>query len=1031
MAVKIDDNYKLDNETLVRVITPVCLQETGYSDPIKAARMVEGDIGDGAGWNYGCGSFTTRAGGMNTFMPFLKTYYPKLYSKLANDSKWESTTFKKSWQNLADGKNGMDFYYAQAQFLWFYDGVTAIKTLKNKGFSIKLDGSRLEMVGAILSIIHNQNPSWIYTKSPKYSWHNVVYRAFQKYPNDSGVNLITYICDYISNNYNGTLKTGVRNGWKRNKTRLLALTNPLKNASVSNPEQPSTPEPPTPEPSDDGDDGRDKLPTKILEQTIKACDGIPSIGYIGTNKTLPEDITYNDKTENTKYPSDINYCYIDFTDNADDEITLIKSLMIKYPSKPVFIAKTSDETINAKLSEFASITQNVYFIDTGVYSKPSTQDDIDDYYTKIKDVISKTVIGYKKKEENDSPGKTPPELEYPSIKEELKANGSKDFGKVSGLYVTLPSKADKSYYSRFSFSTVETTKYTQDVKLFLTGDDVTLGQLIPKPNSTYDIIVLYNTDTSTNGGNDITSTAVSAISDSNTSSSTRVVTLDVNITQESIVDNIENSAAYSKYKTFFDNVDVDDGIIIPGLKSNMVPQGMTYSGNYIYVSAYDHSEANNSCIYIINMSTKKLVKTVWLDNKNHVGGITTNGTYLYITCGNRIGVVSLSTVNSAKNNADIELTYISIENDVGGLVRCSTCVYDSSTNLLWVAQYNETDTEGDYAYAYKVNGIKSLTYSAKIKDPQYTQGLFFEGSTVYYSTSYGRNRDSLLYKCTWGGDDGDYWYKTQEIIKMPPTSEGIFKCGNIMYVLFENASYHYMTSDNIPKYPVDRIYGYKISREMYYGIVTKKKSGTYEDFKDSLLRKDAYSILNTYEKNSNKMLYHNGTTCVSNKNPDSIKDKWINPNTNVGDDKRYYIDCSTLCKLYLMGLTWGKSPYVKKTTNTVRNSAYSWSFNYNEIPRTAAEQAEWCVKSGYALYGIDTVNFSNLEEGDLIFYDRDTQDNGRFMNISHVAMVYKIENDIPYTIEATNAGGTQSIRVIKVSENTPDKILLFARIKKY
>ena len=725
MAITIDDNYKLDNEALVRVITPVCLQETGYSDPIKAARMVEGDIGDGAGWNYGCGSFTTRAGGMNTFMPFLKTYYPELYRKLANDSKWESTTFKKSWQNLADGKNGMDFYYAQAQFLWFYDGVTAIKTLKKKGFSIKLDGSRLEMVGSILSIIHNQNPSWIYTKSPKYSWHNVVYRAFQKYPNDSGVNLITYICDYISNNYNGTLKTGVRNGWARNKTRLLKLTEPLKNASASNPEQPdtpeqpSTPEPPTPEPPDDGDDDRDKLPTKILEQTIKACDGIPSIGYIGTNKTLPEDITYNDKTENTKYPSDINYCSIDFTDDADDEITLIKSLMIKYPSKPVFIAKTSNETINAKLSEFASITQNVYFIDTGVYSKPSTQDDIDGYYTKIKDVISKTVIRYKKKEETDPPGQTPPELEYPSIKEKLKANGSKNFGKVSGLAVTLPSKADKSYYSRFSFDTVEEIKYTQDAKLYLAGDDITLGQLIPKPNSTYDIIVLYNTDTSTNGG------------------------------------------------------------------------------------------------------------------------------------------------------------------------------------------------------------------------------------------------------------------------------------------------------------------------LMYYGIVTKKKSGTYKDFKDSLLRKDAYSILNTYEKNSNKMLYHNGTTCMSNKNPDSIKDKWINPNTNVGDDKRYYIDCSTLCKLYLMGLTWGKSPYVKKTTNTVRNSIYSWSFNYNEIPRTAAGQAEWCVKSGYVLYGIDTVNFSNLEEGDLIFYDRDTQDNGRFMNISHVAMVYKIENDIPYTIEATNASGTQSIRVIKVSENTPDKILLFARIKKY
>ena len=739
MAITIDNDYKLSNEALVRVITPVCQQETGYSDPIKAARMVEGDIGDGAGWNYGCGSFTTRAGGMNTFMPFLKTYYPELYGKLANNSKWESTTFKKSWQSLADGKNGMDFYYAQAQFLWFYDGVTAIKKLKNKGFSIKLDGSRLEMVGAILSIIHNQNPSWIYTKSPKYSWHNVVYRAFKKYPNDSGEKIITYICDYISNNYSGTLASGVRAGWARNKTRLLKLTKPLKNAdstSTPGPGGGGDPKPPTigddPKPGGDNPEpgGEDELPIKTFEQTIKACDGIPSVAYVGTSsKALPENINYNGKTENTKYPSTVNYCYIDFTDNGDDEISLIKSLMVKYPNKPVFIAKTSDTEINTKLSDFASVTQDVYFVDTGVYNKPTTQEDIDNYYTKIKDTISKVVIGYKKKEEQTpdptdpeptpTPTPPPPEVKYPSIAEELKANGSKNFGKVSGLAVTLPSKADLSFYSRFSFDTVEEIKYTQDAKLYLAGDDITLGQLIPKPNSTYNIIVLYNTDTSTNGG------------------------------------------------------------------------------------------------------------------------------------------------------------------------------------------------------------------------------------------------------------------------------------------------------------------------LMYYGIVTKEKSGTYEDFKDSLLRKDAYSILSTYEKNKNKMIYHNGTTCMSNKNPNSIKDKWINPSTQVGDPKRYYIDCSTLCKLYLMGLTWSKSPYVKKTTNTVRNTSYSWSFNYNEVPRTAAGQAEWCVKSGYALYGIDTDNFSNLEEGDLIFYDRDKQDNGRFMNISHVAIVYKIENGIPYTIETTNANGTQSIRVIKVADNTPDKILLFARIKKY
>ena len=759
MAITIDNNYKLSDEALVRVITPVCIQETGYSDPIKAARMVEYDIGDGAGWNYGAGSFTTRAGGMNAFMPFLKSYYPNLYSKLANDSKWETQAFKKSWQALADGPNGMNFYYAQTQFLWFYDGVTAIKKLQNKGFSIKLDGSRLEMVGSLLSIIHNQNPSWIYTTNPKYSWHNVVYRAFQKYPNDSGVKIITYVCDYISNNYSGTLSSGVRAGWARNKTRLLKLTNPLKNSSSNStpsepePTPPDNPDPPSPpdEPTPPNEPG-DNLPITTYKQTIKARDGIPSKAYIGAGSSiLPEYVEYQGLTETTKYPTTVNFCYIDFTDNADDTKTLVNTLLNKYYDKPIFIARTANTTINTALKQFADETENVFFIDVGVYAKPTTTTAINNYYDKIIEVIGKTPIGYI--EDNtipdepeptppsepeptppDNPGDepdpippnppkppepTPPEATYPTIKEQLKANGNKSYGKVSGIAVTLTSKSDKSFYSRYSFETVSSIKYTQDAKVYLSGDDVTKGQLVPKPNSKYNIIVLYNPDKSKNGG------------------------------------------------------------------------------------------------------------------------------------------------------------------------------------------------------------------------------------------------------------------------------------------------------------------------LMYYGVVTKVKTGAYEDFKDSKLRKDTYSILNTYEKNSNKMLYHNGTTCMSSKNPNSIKDKWINPNTSPGDPKRYYIDCSTLAKLFLMGLTWSKSPYVKKTTNTVRNTEYPWSFNYNEVPRTAAEQAEWCVKSGYTLYGVDTTNYSNLEEGDLIFYDRDSQDNGRFMNISHVAIVYKIVNGVPYTIEATNASGTQSIRVMPVKDNTANKALLFARVKKY
>ena len=281
------------------------------------------------------------------------------------------------------------------------------------------------------------------------------------------------------------------------------------------------------------------------------------------------------------------------------------------------------------------------------------------------------------------------------------------------------------------------------------------------------------------------------------------------IKQEAIVSNVTSSNAYTKYSSFFNKVNVNNGIIIPGLKSNMVPQGMCKNGNYIYVSAYDKTGVDYSCIYVINASTKLFEKAIWLKGStNHVGGITTNGDYLYITCGTRIGIISLSTINSASNDAEITPTYITIKNDANESVRCSTCVYDSTRNYLWVGQFNEN--AGDHAYAYTVNGASSLTYKAKIDVPQNTQGLFFEGGIVYFSCSYGRNNASLLYVCTWGGDNNDFWYAPQNVIEIPPTSEGIFKEGNLMYVLFENASKHYMNSDNVPTCPVDRIYAYNL-----------------------------------------------------------------------------------------------------------------------------------------------------------------------------------------------------------------------------
>ena len=279
------------------------------------------------------------------------------------------------------------------------------------------------------------------------------------------------------------------------------------------------------------------------------------------------------------------------------------------------------------------------------------------------------------------------------------------------------------------------------------------------------------------------------------------------ITQTPVVENFEKSKVYKKYEDFFKY----KSIIIPGLKTDAVPQGMTYSGNYIYVSAYDFNKDNYSCIHVINKSSGKYVKTVWLKGDySHVGGIANDGKYLYVACssGSRIGKVKLSKLNSTKNGKSITLSYIDVKTDKNKKYTASYCTYDIRRKVLWVGKFN-IDSD-DYAYGYKINGTKAIL-KYKIKTPPKTQGLYFGAKYVYYSTSYGRNTTSHIYRC-YIEDSKDikdiinYTYSIKTDIPSPPTSENIFISNDKLYVLFENASsVYYKNSDNPSKYPVDRI----------------------------------------------------------------------------------------------------------------------------------------------------------------------------------------------------------------------------------
>lgn len=214
----------------------------------------------------------------------------------------------------------------------------------------------------------------------------------------------------------------------------------------------------------------------------------------------------------------------------------------------------------------------------------------------------------------------------------------------------------------------------------------------------------------------------------------------------------------------------------------------------------------------------------------------------------------------------------------------------------------------------------------------------------------------------------------------------------------------------------------------YYGSVAVDKGEGYAEPYTFKGGKKVAEIAKTY-LNRTDLEYRGqySTTAVktpaSYSNPAKNLSKWYDSTRKKGQ-----IDCSTLTKFTYMGLDYDHSPYANhKMTSLKRNTAYSWAFTF---PRNAAEQAEYCVKNGWVLHDVDITNFSNLEAGDIVFWDRDNGENGRYMNCSHAAIVIGPTEDggTVYTIESTQCPNGVKTRLI--TENKTDKILFCARPKK-
>ncbi len=262
---------------------------------------------------------------------------------------------------------------------------------------------------------------------------------------------------------------------------------------------------------------------------------------------------------------------------------------------------------------------------------------------------------------------------------------------------------------------------------------------------------------------------------------------------------IANAASYPSPSSTYDIYTLVRDASMSGGCSDMVPQGITFAGDYLLISAYCKDHEHNSVIYVFNESDKSYYGTIKLPGTEHVGGVAydcNRDGNIWVSNGNSVGCFKYSQLEKCSNKV-LSVTY----NRVANLsYAASTMCYDAVNDYLWIAQFSESDSSQSFARCYAVNNKTTtnptLPYQFEISVPIKTQGISVRGDKMMISSSYGRTNNSTLYSYTW--DQSSKTKTLKSTTTLPPLSEGVVMGSTYAYVVYESVASEYYDSCSNP-----------------------------------------------------------------------------------------------------------------------------------------------------------------------------------------------------------------------------------------
>jgi len=291
-----------------------------------------------------------------------------------------------------------------------------------------------------------------------------------------------------------------------------------------------------------------------------------------------------------------------------------------------------------------------------------------------------------------------------------------------------------------------------------------------------------------------------------------------------------NSWTYKKLTKFFSKyVNYEKSYAIPGLittnvggfsSSTMCPQGLTFAGEFLLMSAYDLSGEENSVIYVVDKKSKELLTTLVLPSKPHAGGLAFDGSNVWVTIGAKVAAIRIADIREA---ADSGAPYVFIQyaKVIPTGFTASYCTYYDEK--LWIGTYDEIKQTNMYSYLIEDKYIDpKLSKKDTILMPNRVQGVAFtdKGTLIIsrscqiHSGMRGYMRQLDVYKPDFANavDGVISLGKLVNSVSLPSMNEGIAIDGNYLYVTYETGVFEEA------KYKMDRITAFKLTD------VVKKKS---------------------------------------------------------------------------------------------------------------------------------------------------------------------------------------------------------------